>query len=209
MYRTHVVIPGVLAADECAVLRALEPKLEFRAGTVSLVRAEQPETRRSRVAWLRRDEEHFAWLFARIDRVLAAVNLHHFDVDYAQQGCAAFQYSIYDADKRAHHYTTHIDDFLPASWPDARQLSVVAQLSAPGEYGGGTLRFRDVADEMPQWGCERGTALVLPSILYHSVETVYRRDTALARRLVQRAAMAIGVMIGICRKSLSQSCGRS
>lgn len=74
MYRTHVVIPGVLAADECAVLRALEPKLKFRAGTVSLVRAEQPETRRLRVAWLRRDEERFAWVFARIDRVLAAVN---------------------------------------------------------------------------------------------------------------------------------------
>ncbi|MGE0256796.1 MAG: 2OG-Fe(II) oxygenase [Alphaproteobacteria bacterium] len=171
MYRTHVVVPGALTADECAALRALERSLEFRAGTVSLARAEHPETRRSRVAWLRRDEERFAWLFARIDRALAAVNAQHFDVDYAPQGCAALQYSIYDAGEQG-HYAAHMDDFLPATWPDARKLSVVVQLSSPDEYEGGTLRFRDLADPLRKEAREQGTVIVFPSILYHAVEPV-------------------------------------
>ncbi|MGE0253524.1 MAG: 2OG-Fe(II) oxygenase [Alphaproteobacteria bacterium] len=171
MYRTHVIVPGVLAADECAALRALEPSLAFRAGTVSLARTDHPETRRSRVAWLRRDEARFAWLFDRLDRVLAAVNAQHFDVDYAPQGCAALQYSIYDAEEGG-HYAAHMDDFLPATWPDARKLSVVVQLSAPGEYEGGTLRFRDIADALPEEARGQGAMMVFPSILYHAVEPV-------------------------------------
>jgi len=166
-----VVVPGVLAGDECAALRALEPSLAFRAGTVSLARAEHPETRRSRVAWLRRDEERFDWLFARIDRVLAAVNAQQFDVDYAPQGCAALQYSIHDAGDNG-HYAAHMDDFLPATWPDARKLSVVVQLSVTDEYQGGMLRFRDIGDALPEEARGQGAMTAFASILYHAVEPV-------------------------------------
>ena len=171
MYRTHVVVPGVLTGAECDALRALEPSLAFCAGTVSLARVEHPETRRSQVAWLRRHQERFGWLFERIDRVLSGINAQHFDVDYAPQGCATLQYSIYSADEQA-HYTVYMDDFLPATWPDARKLSVIVQLSAPDEYEGGTLRFRDVGNELPPWACERGTVMMFPSILYHAVEPI-------------------------------------
>lgn len=171
MYRTHMIMPGVLSADECAALRALEPELDLRAGTVTRAREERPDTRRSQVAWLQRSDDRFAWLFERIDRTLAAVNVQHFDVDYAPQGCAAFQYSVYGADEKG-HYAAHMDDFLPATWPDSRKLSVVVQLSAPDAYEGGDLRFRDLPDDLPAEAREQGAMIVFPSILYHAVVPV-------------------------------------
>jgi len=61
-------------------------------------------------------------------------------------------------------------DFLRAKWPDARELSVIVQLSAADEYEGVALRFRDIPDALPEEARAQGAMVAFPSVLYHPVE---------------------------------------
>lgn len=67
MYRTHLILPGVLDTEECASLRALEPELDLRAGTVTRAREARPNTRRSQVAWLQRSDDRLAEVLSIYD----------------------------------------------------------------------------------------------------------------------------------------------
>jgi len=109
-------------------------------------------------------------LFNEIDKLVAQANRQWFDVDY--KFLPAIQFAEYDS-KDSGFYARHQDTFLVSPIPTHRKLSVTVQLSDPGDYTGGDLKFSDIGilpntENMRS----RGTVCVFPSIIFHEVTPV-------------------------------------
>ncbi|MFC0686890.1 2OG-Fe(II) oxygenase [Novosphingobium clariflavum] len=80
------------------------------------------------------------------------------------------QFTEYHATNKG-HYDWHQDVWLESNRPFARKLSVVVQLSAPGDYDGGQFEFFGIQNPGPTFA-DRGSLLIFPSFLQHRVLSV-------------------------------------
>mgnify|MGYP001205851066 CR=1 FL=1 len=67
-----------------------------------------------------------------------------------------------------------MDSFLGSGEVSDRKLSMTIQLSDSHEYEGGNFEFRDHISNIPpkEQLRKKGTVLIFPSFLYHSVQPV-------------------------------------
>ena len=83
------------------------------------------------------------------------------------------QYTEYHGDAKG-FYHTHIDSYLGTGELSDRKLSMTIQLSDSHEYEGGDFVLRDGTKDFPdkEQLRKKGTILVFPSFLNHSVQPV-------------------------------------
>lgn len=123
--------------------------------------------RESKIAWVGVNQ-HTQWIYDRLAFVARSLNgqfykfdLHGFSED--------MQYTIYQGDEMG-HYTWHLD---AGSGDNAapRKLSMVLQLSDPGDYEGGDLEVFSSADPT-KVDKKKGLVVAFPSYMLHRVTPV-------------------------------------
>lgn len=170
MNKEFIVVPEAFNSLECDDIASLGDRLALRDATVGTNREVYRDIRSSKIGWMARLHTP-SWIFERMDQVVYLINAQYFDVDYRRDGCASFQYTLYEGDENG-HYDHHKDTFLPSPFPEHRKLSIVVQLSDPNNYEGGHFEFRDVGEPLPAEAFYRGSAIIFPSILHHAVHPV-------------------------------------
>jgi PKHD-type hydroxylase len=133
-------------------------------------RGADPGLRRAQVAWLG-PEEGNAWAYDKLAGLTARANrVYGFELTGFIED---LQYTVYG--QPGSFYTWHQDglDGEVAS----RKVSLVVQLSDPGDYRGADLEFLDVVDdysraEQRRWlkaSRGRGSVIAFPAFEYHRV----------------------------------------
>jgi PKHD-type hydroxylase len=126
--------------------------------------------RRSATAWIPPDEGS-EWIYHRLAAVADRANQSYgFDLTGFEED---LQFTTYD--RRGAHYTWH-QDGLDGS-VGHRKLSIVVQLSDPGDYDGAALEFLEVAEDYDrdqrraflERSSRQGAAIVFPSFEFHRV----------------------------------------
>lgn len=125
----------------------------------------QKDHRRSKVRWV--EGEH-GLREIMLKYVVQAntefcVDIHHL--------ISELQFTEYDGEYKG-KYDLHHDIDWNADKPYDRKLSIVIQLSDPGNYEGGNLSFSEVENPKSEELKKRGTIIVFPSYLQHSVSPV-------------------------------------
>lgn len=128
------------------------------------------DIRRSATSWIA-PHASTEWLFTKLAKLAEKANRSYgFDLTgFAED----VQFTVYDAP--GSFYTWH-QDGLDGMLAD-RKLTIVVQLSDPGDYVGGELQFFDVVEsydrdelvEFSTWTAMQGTAIVFPSFEHHRV----------------------------------------
>ncbi len=125
------------------------------------------QVRRADVVWLD-DLPQAGWVMDRMIGIMVAANREGYGFDLTDFGESA-QAARYDAAKGA-HFDWHAD-IGGGMWAMRRKLTVVVQLSDPGDYQGGELDIW--AGHTPQTAPrDMGTAIVFPSFHLHRVQPV-------------------------------------
>lgn len=120
--------------------------------------------RKSKTAWVSLNPET-VWLYDRLAYVARMVNSQYWRFDL-EGFVEDFQYTLYD--EPDDHYTWHMDTVKNADGKTPRKLSMVVQLSDPGDYTGGDLQVKGGADDTTIHR-ERGLITVFPSYMLHRV----------------------------------------
>lgn len=164
------MIDAAFTPDECAAIAALGDALDTGGGELVGEAVTDLDLRRSRVAWIARDDDS-AWVFDRLSQLVVRANrTWRFDLAGFEED---LQYTIYD--EPGAFYTWH-QDGLDGDVA-TRKLALVVQLTDPGTYEGGDLEMFDVvtdwpADDLAAWR-ERvrahGTVTAFPAFEYHRV----------------------------------------
>lgn len=160
------LIPAALSPAECDALVTLCAATNMTdAGLVRATTAHQ--IRRADLVWLD-DLPQAAWVMDRMISLVAAANRQTFGFDLTEFAESP-QVARYEAE-RAAHFDWH-SDIGSGALAAKRKLTVVVQLSNPGDYQGGTLDLRPDSNlaQMPR---DRGTAVVFPSFVLHRVTPV-------------------------------------
>jgi PKHD-type hydroxylase len=160
------LVPSALSPSECAALTALcEAAPKRDAGLVRATTAHQ--IRRADLVWLD-DLPQAAWVMDRMARLVADANRDAFGFDLTEFAESA-QVARYGADRQG-HFDWH-SDIGAGALAQKRKLTVVVQLSDPGEYEGGTLDLRPDSNvtAVPR---ALGTAVIFPSFVLHRVTPV-------------------------------------
>ena len=123
--------------------------------------------RRSELNWLAKDPE-CAWVFERLAHVAASLNASYFGFELTGFGEALQLTNYHEA--RQGTYTWH-QDF--GSFGTSRKLSMVLQLSDPGEYAGGELQIL-TSKEPTNMQKKRGLITVFPAWTLHQVTPVIK-----------------------------------
>ena len=156
-------LPDALSADQCDTLLALVQAHQLRdAGLVGGATAHQ--IRRAEVAWLD-DIPQAAWVLDRMMTVVAQANREGFSFDLTDFGESP-QVARYTAEREG-HFDWH-SDIGAGQWAARRKLTVVVQLSDPGDYHGGGLELQPDSSitAAPR---DRGSAALFPSFTLHRV----------------------------------------
>lgn len=158
--------PAVFTEAECERIVAIAEETAF--ADAGLVRGEQIERiRRARITWL--DEAGSAdWVFRRILDTVAEVNREHFGFDLTEFA-ERMQVAWYDG-RSGGHFDWH-SDIGDGQLAARRKLTVVVQLSDPGDYSGGLLQTNGDGHVIDA-GRARGSATVFPSFVLHRVTPV-------------------------------------
>ena len=134
--------------------------------------------RHGEVIFLQRNDPEFSQVFRVLDYCVDEANDEWFGVSYNRHGARSLQFSIYraDAEGGGHYYHPHQDTSLVSGdRPTQRKLSVMVQLSDPGDYDGGDFQMHHVAAHPPADVIrKRGTVLIFPSLVMHGVSVVTR-----------------------------------
>jgi PKHD-type hydroxylase len=169
-YTSHVVIDAAFSPDECATIATLGDSLDVAGGELVGGGATDESLRRSRVAWIGRDESS-AWIFDRLSELVVRANrTWRFDIEGFEED---LQYTVYD--EPGAFYTWH-QDGLDGDVA-TRKMALVVQLTPPDEYEGGDLELFDVVcdwapEDLAGWrGRVRGhgSATAFPAYEYHRV----------------------------------------
>lgn len=121
-------------------------------------------SRRTRVAWLQREQAE-DW-FRELDALTRLLNEQYWGLDL--HGLTeSLQYTVYEA---GDHYGWHTDAGPKVR---SRKLSVSVQLTDPAEYEGGELQIQ-MAEQLHVMPKEQGRAVVFPSFIRHRVTPVTR-----------------------------------
>ena len=154
--------------------KAIEATQEAQVGgNVGLQTNDQ--VRRSELNWLNKDSGS-AWVFERLAHVAASLNADYFGFELTGFGEALQLTNYHEA--RQGTYTWHQDfGFSGAS----RKLSMVLQLSDPGDYEGGELQIL-TRKEPTSMQKKRGLITVFPAWTLHQVTPVIKgtRQTLVA-----------------------------
>ena len=158
--------PDAFSPEECAAIRHLAAGGELvEAGLVGKVKNDG--IRRAGLAWL--DERAGAgWVMDRLIALVAEANREHFDFaldDFAESA----QVARYGAEA-AGHFDWH-SDIGHGPVAARRKLTLVAQLSDPAGYAGGTLELMPDARPHPA-PRPIGAAVLFPSFVLHRVTPV-------------------------------------
>lgn len=159
------VWPQALTAEECDTIvdRAQQyVEAEATVGFSDSLRSDLAY-RTSTIRWL--DVAREGDLVSRILGFVTASNRTNFGVDIVAP--YEIQFTEYRATNKG-HYDWHQDVWLESPRPFARKLSVVVQLSDPGEYEGGNFEFFGIESPGATFAA-RGSLLVFPSFLQHRV----------------------------------------
>ena len=160
------LIPDALTPAECDGLVALCAAAPSRdAGLVRGATAHQ--IRRAELVWLD-DLPQAAWVMDRMVRLVGQANREAFGFDLTEFAESA-QVARYGAERQG-HFDWH-SDIGAGTLARKRKLTVVVQLSDPGEYDGGTLELRPDSN-VAQAPRDRGTAIIFPSFVLHRVTPV-------------------------------------
>lgn len=164
MLTLHTV-PEAFSAEECdriAALAAAQPVAEAR-----LVGQRDHNMRRADLVWLD-DIPGTGWVMDRLISVVAEANRKVFDfalTEFAESP----QVARYGAERQG-HFDWH-SDIGDGALAGKRKLTLVVQLSDPGDYAGGALEVMPAANRLsaPR---DKGTAAVFPAFALHRVTPV-------------------------------------
>ena len=129
-----------------------------------------PNVRKTAVAWLAHNTET-NWLYDKLGYIVRQINGQFFNFDIS--GFAEdFQYTVYKGQDQS-FYDWHMDKAFTLNGSAPRKLSLIVQLSDPGEYEGGELQFMTeaVPVEKPK---TKGLVHIFPSWAMHRVTPVIR-----------------------------------
>ncbi|RII37415.1 2OG-Fe(II) oxygenase [Pseudooceanicola sediminis] len=160
------VVPQAFSLAECAQIAALA--LAAPAQEAGLVRrARDHNLRRAELVWVD-DVPDTDWVMDRLIDVVRVANREVFDFDL-QDFAESPQIARYDAARQG-HFGWH-SDVGDGTLAARRKLTLVTQLSDPGDYSGGTLEvwFDSNLRTAP---LEPGTAVLFPSFALHRVVPV-------------------------------------
>ena len=160
---------NALSAEDCDMLVRLAGAAEMAdAGLVGKTTAHG--IRRADLVWLD-DLPEAAPAMDRLIRLVADVNRDAFDVDLTEFAESA-QIARYTAEREG-HFGWHSDIGRGGDLAIKRKLTLVIQLSDPGDYDGGGLELRPDANAQiaPR---TRGSAALFPSYVLHRVAPVTR-----------------------------------
>ena len=160
------LIPQALSAAECESLIALCQAAPMKdAGLVRQTTAHQ--IRRAEVSWLD-DLPEAAWVMDRMMRLVAQANREAFGFDLTEFAESP-QVARYGGERKG-HFDWH-SDIGEGVIARQRKLTMVAQLSDPGDYEGGALEVwpSNAVLTAPR---DRGTLTFFPSYLLHRVTPV-------------------------------------
>ncbi|GGG79936.1 hypothetical protein GCM10011415_31540 [Salipiger pallidus] len=123
--------------------------------------------RRSDLVWID-DVPEADWVMDRIiDTVrLANREVYGFDLNAFHESAQVARYGA----ERQGHFDWH-SDIGDGRLASQRKLTLVVQLSDPGDYEGGTLEIMPSANPIPA-SRDRGAATIFPSYLLHRVTPV-------------------------------------
>ncbi len=121
--------------------------------------------RSSRVSWM---TEH-DWLRTLLFTYADWANQNAFQVNIYRK--ADIQFTEYHAAEGGHYDWHHDVDWNNTDGFD-RKLSVTVQLSDPNDYEGGDFLFGETESPKPELAKPKGTILVFPSYLKHTVTPV-------------------------------------
>lgn len=161
----HHIVAGVFSAQECAALVALAGQAP--AAPARLVGNVGSDMRRADLVWVD-DLPDAAWVMDRLVRAVAEANRETFG--FAIDGFdESAQIARYGAERQG-HFDWH-SDIGEGPLAARRKLTIVAQLSAPGDYAGGALEIRPSA-QVVQADRAQGSVTLFPSYLLHRVTPV-------------------------------------
>jgi PKHD-type hydroxylase len=124
------------------------------------------DIRVTRLSWMSHTPET-DWLYDRLWRIGYHLNLNTRRLDLS--GIAEkLQYTIYESGEGG-HYDWHVDHITSAPMP--RKLSLVLQLSDPGDYDGCRLEIR-AGHNIDSAPFERGAVIAFPSYVLHRVTPI-------------------------------------
>lgn len=160
-----VTVDRLFSISECMTLRSLATATLAAAALVGGVRVS--EIRSAEIAWLDHEGEA-AWALDRCLRAVADANRESFgfEIEEFQEPMQTARYAASESG----HFDWHMD---VGDGPIAmrRKVTIVAQLSDPGDYEGGRLEIN--VDGRPRAASiEQGSAIVFPSFALHRVEPV-------------------------------------
>ena len=154
------VWPNAIEVEK--ILTQPETKNVIQATTFA---GDQPQHRRSRIAWLTGNSEVHSMIEPYI---VSAGHIMGLDVDLI----AEIQFTEYHATENGKYDWHHDVDWNGNDSLD-RKLSLTVQLSDPEDYDGGDFEFAEV-EPLPDFAKQKGTVMVFPSYLSHRVTPVTR-----------------------------------
>lgn len=131
--------------------------------------------RKSNVRFIQKSDPNCSWIFDEMWKMAIECNKDHFNFHFTNLDF--IQISEYNSENQG-MYTKHHDVFwCNPEYPYHRKLSCTVQLSDPTSYTGGEFVFHDLEKSFPSDGDKvkmknRGTAIMFPSFIFHSVEPV-------------------------------------
>ena len=165
-------LPDVVTNDICEMAK-LFPEEEGKVGAVNTnIEGKKDNTiRNCKVRWIQPDTDETKKLTNLCTALFHDANRMLFGVDLTK--IFNIQYTEYHGNTKG-FYHTHMDSYLGSGEVSDRKLSMTIQLSDSNEYEGGDFVLRDdiqiflTKEELRK----KGTVLVFPSFLNHSVQPV-------------------------------------
>ena len=165
-------LPDIITNDICEMAK-LFPEEEGKVGPLeeNIEGTKDKSIRDCKVRWLPTDSDEIRKLTNLCTNLFFESNRMFFGVDLTK--IFHIQYTEYHGDDKS-FYHSHMDSFLGSGEVSDRKLSMTIQLSDSHEYEGGNFEFRDHISNMPpkEQLRKKGTVLIFPSFLYHSVQPV-------------------------------------
>lgn len=177
-FESHAYAKDFFSPEECKKIIAYGKNEKYSTEDIASVggapgsskykKAEDLSYRRSKISWMRSDQEETRWMFERITEGIEEINSRFFnyDLDHIEN----IQFTEYDASYEG-FYGKHIDIGHRSSC--MRKLSFTIQLSNPSDYSGGDLCIYCSSDASIM-SKEQGTMTMFPSFAVHEVEPVTR-----------------------------------
>jgi PKHD-type hydroxylase len=159
------VWPSALSSEECDAIVASAERYADQSATVGFKEAMRSDHgyRSSTIRWL--DVRAEAVLVDRLMHFVHSSNRTNFGVEISAP--YDLQFTEYHGSANG-KYDWHQDVWLESTRPFDRKLSLVVQLSDPGDYEGGAFEFFGIQHPGATFA-PRGSMLIFPSFLQHRV----------------------------------------